>query len=289
MSEQPDQSQKTEEPTQKKLEEAHKKGDVAKSQEVRHWFALVSAAIALTTGGAWTGTVIREALAEHMANLHAIPADGEWVLAAVETVGSKVFGAMSLPLGIIIIGAILGATVQHKPVFTFERMIPKFSKISPLAGIKRLFSGHTAAEFLKIIAKLVIVTVVGIAVVWPDKDGLPQLVTLTTQSVLAIVYDLVLRLLIGVVAVMTIIAIMDFMFQKFQHHKKLKMTKQEVKDENKQLEGDPQIKARIRQLRSERARQRLSSAVPESDVIITNPTHYAVALQYKHGDMACRF
>lgn len=285
MAEEQDESQKTEEPSQKRLDDAHKKGDVPRSQELRHWFALVSGAIVLSSVAAWTGGGMTGTLEAFIRNAHQIPMDGAGVGRALEGVFIRVFLILLLPLGLILAGSLAGSFIQHKPVFTGERLKPKLSKISPLAGVKRLFSKNSLMEFSKTIAKFLIVGGVGVWIIWPDRDMLPEFVLMPTREMLAVTHDVVIRLFAGVVAVMTAIAFIDMVFQRMQHTKKLRMTKQEVKDENKQLEGDPHVKARIRQLRQERSRQRVAQAVPGADVVIMNPTHYAVALKYRHGEM----
>lgn len=285
MAEEQDNTQKTEDPTQKKLEESHKKGDVAKSQEVRHWTVLVAAAIALASVGDSTARSIRDSLKIFIAKSHALPADGHGILNAIWDLGVNIFLALSIPLGIIILGGFAGAALQHKPLWTAERIKPKLEKISPLKGLKRLFSANSLMEFAKTLAKFVIVALVAFTILWPERDRLATMMTVSIDDVVALISGLALKVLLGVVAVMTVIAIIDVIFQRHQHHEKLKMTKQEVKDEHKQLEGDPQVKARLRQIRMEKSRKRMMAAVPESDVVITNPTHYAVALKYEHGVM----
>lgn len=140
-------------------------------------------------------------------------------------------------------------------------------------------------EFGKTLIKFVLVGGIGVYIVWPELDMLNQLMTISADEMLQVVSSLIVRLLVGVIIFMTIVALIDFIYQQTQQKKKLRMTKQEVKDEYKQLEGDPHVKARIRQLRQERSRQRMMAAVPESDVVITNPTHYAVALKYDYDTM----
>lgn len=285
MAEDQDEFQKTEEPTQKKLEEAHKKGDVARSQEVRHWFMLVAATIALATTGPYSLGRIKDSLGAFIANSDNVLGQPAEVVAAVGSLIVTVALATALPIGFLIVGGLAGSFLQHRPVFSHEKMIPRFSKISPISGFKRLFSVHALMEFLKTIFKFSIVAAVAIAVVWPSKEILTQLMTISTFEAVSVINSYILKMLIGVTVVMTIIAAIDMGFQRFQQTKKLRMTKQEVKDEFKQLEGDPHVKARIRQIRMERARQRMMTAVPEADVVVTNPTHFAAALKYEHGNM----
>ena len=152
-------------------------------------------------------------------------------------------------------------------------------------GFKRLFSLRAIIEFVKGLLKISIITVVLIAVLLPDFDDLGKLVIFDITATLAVLRDESLKLLAAVLFVLAIIAIADFVYQRWEHARNLRMTKQEVKDEFKQTEGDPQIKGKIRQLRSERARKRMMAAVPQADAVITNPTHYAVALSYNQETM----
>ncbi len=285
MADDKDDAQKTEEPTQKKLDDAHEKGDVAKSQEVRHWFVLTAIALALMITGTSTASAIKASLTDFLAYSGSIPANADGLLSAVRGLAVEIGLALSLPALILIIGALGGALIQHKPVFTTERMKPKLDRISPLGGVKRLFSMHSMMEFSKTVFKFAAVGAISLFIIWPERDRLDQLMTISLTDVMLLVQSLSLRLLAGVIAVMAAIAGLDFMFQQAQHIKKMRMTKQEVKDEHKQLEGDPHVKARLRQIRMERSRSRMMAAVPEADVVITNPTHYAIALSYKHENM----
>jgi flagellar biosynthetic protein FlhB len=140
-------------------------------------------------------------------------------------------------------------------------------------------------EFGKTTGKLLTVGAAVLIVIWPERDRLDTLMFVPVPELLDLIQIMVFRVFIAVLVVLTIIAALDYSYQKYEHMKKMRMTKQEVKDEHKQTDGDPQVKARLRQIRNERARQRMISAVPDADVVITNPTHYAVAIEYKHGQM----
>ncbi len=285
MADQPEESQKTEEPSPKKLQDALEKGDVARSQEVRHWFMLTAIVIMLATVGPFSMGRIRDSLGGFIAHSHELPAEGGAVLEAISGLVGEIGSALFLPLLILVVGALAGSLVQHKLLFTTDKIKPKFSNISLASGAKRMFSSRAIMEFTKTLLKFVIVASIAVFIIWPEGDLLTQLMTIPAGEMMNVVASLALRLLIGVVAFMTVVALIDFIYQRSQQHKKLRMTKQEVKDEYKQLEGDPHVKARLRQLRQERARQRMMAAVPESDVVITNPTHYAVALKYDYDTM----
>jgi len=193
--------------------------------------------------------------------------------------------AMALPLALLVLVALGAGLVQNGLVFAPKSMEPKPEKISPLAGLKRMFSARSLAEFVKGLLKIGIVAALGIVLVMPEFSRLDILPTLPIGQILDEINYLVLRLFTGIIAVLFVIAIADLVFQRYQHRKQLRMTRQEVREEHKQQEGDPHVKARLRQIRTERARQRMMQAVPEADVVVTNPTHYAVALKYEPDEM----
>lgn len=280
-----DKSQKTEDPTQRRLDESESKGQVPKSTEVNHLFMLVGITLSMLLFGSSLVRGVGGAMIPFLEAPHAIATDMNHMRVVVDNLTRELVFLIAPVLAVMIIAALGGNMVQHRLVFSAENMMPKLSKISPWAGLKKLVSMRNLVEFVKSLLKLAIVAAVTLIVLWPEKETLPQMITADMMALLAIVRDLSLRLLVGIVAIMLLIAIADFLYQRFNHRKELRMSKQEIKDENKQSEGDPQIKARIRGLRLERSRQRMMSAVPKADVVVTNPTHYAIALQYDASEM----
>jgi len=281
-----DETQKTEEPTPRKLEEAAKKGDVAQSQELKHWMVLAAGALAVLVAAGPASTAIRAEIAGFLAHAHDLPVDGRGIIQTMRAAGGEILLALLVPLGIIFIGALAGNLVQHKPIFTTEKIKPKPEKISPIKGFKRMFSAQRLMDFFKTLAKFVLVGAILVLLLWPQTSTISALVRLPVDALVRRIGDLALLALLGVIASMAVIAAIDVIFQRLQHHKKMRMTKQEVKDEHRQMEGDPQVKAKLREIRLERARKRMMAKVPEADVVIANPTHYAVALEYKHGQTA---
>ncbi|HMA50472.1 MAG TPA: flagellar type III secretion system protein FlhB, partial [Magnetospirillaceae bacterium] len=164
--------------------------------------------------------------------------------------------------------------------FTWSKLAPNFAKLNPLSGLKRIFSAHGLVEFGKNLAKLSVVVVLFYFVVRDKVRVLPLLPTMELPTILSFLHTVLIRLLLTVLCFQIVIAGADYAWQRFQYFKKLRMTRQEVRDEHKQSEGDPMIKARIRNLRVARARQRMMTAVPKADVVVTNPTHFACALKY---------
>jgi len=281
--ERPDDSQKTEEPTQKRLTEAREKGQIARSQEVNHWFMILALAILVGILAPGAAGGVARTLRGFVEQPHMMGLDGGSLAPLLRDTGSRLAWDLALPALVAMLAAALAGLVQTGFLLSAEPIKPKLEKISPLTGVKRLFSARSLVEFIKGIAKLAIVALVVAALLWPERGLVTAVVGMDLPQFLVIVQTLGLRVLLGVLAVMTLIAGLDFMFQRHQHLKQMRMSTQELKDEHKQTEGDPMVKARLRQIRMERARQRMMAAVPEADVVITNPTHYAVALSYELG------
>lgn len=280
-----DDAQKTEEPTHKRLTEAKKKGQLVTSREITSFFLLMVFALLIAT---LLPRLMKQAkfllfpFIDHPDQL-ATGVQGISDVMREATLGS--LSIMMVPL-LFALGAVVVANyIQHGNVWTLDPMTPKLNRISPLAGWKRLFSLRSIVEFLKGIVKIIIV---GIAIWYAVKADLNQIRMLPNHDVYAILLFLAklsTNLMIAVCVAMFFIAAIDYMYQRFDYMKKMRMTKQEVKDEYKQQEGDPHVKQRLRQIRSERARKRMMSAVPQADVIITNPTHFSVALKYDNASM----
>lgn len=280
-----DDSQKTEDPTQKRLDDSEAKGQIASSREINNWFMLLGGTIVVIMMAPGILTQLKGLLAQMVAGSHdRIVADGG-IGAMLHDVLREVGAIMLMPLGLLMVLAALSSLVQHPPIFAVESITPKFEKISPMNGLKRLFSARAVVDFLKGLLKLVIVGTIATLVVLPQFDNLTQIPLMSADAYIAFMWSVCGRMLIAVLAVMTIIAGLDFMYQKFEHMKKLRMSRQDIKDEMRQSDGDPMIKAKLRQIRTERARQRMMQAVPDATVVVTNPTHFAVALKYIHDEM----
>lgn len=283
MAEEQDQSEKTEDPSQRRLDEALRRGDVVKSQEVSTWFVIGAATLALLAFSGSTGSALTATMRGLLAHAGAFPADGHALADLLKRVTIEVLAAVAIPFLLLMLAAIGGNMIQHRLVWSAESPMPKLSKISPGAGMKRLFSKQALANFVKGLLKLAVVGGVGTALIWPQWHRLEALVSTDADSILPVSRSLALDLLGTVVAVLALIAAADYLFQYRQWYQRQKMSLRELKDEYKDTEGDPKIKARIRQLRHERAKKRMMAAVPTATVVITNPTHYAVALKYESG------
>jgi flagellar biosynthetic protein FlhB len=212
-----------------------------------------------------------------------IHADGPGLLALAQSLEYVLIAALGVPLLMLALAAIAGNMLQHRLVWSGESLKPKFSKISPAAGAKRIFGKQAAANFGKGLFKLTALGAVMAAILWPERHRLEAMVRFDPAAIFGVVISLTLHLMGAVVAMLAVVAIADYFFQYRQWYDRQKMSLKEMKEEFKQSEGDPHIKGRIRQLRNARMKKRMMAAVPKASVIITNPTHYSVALSYQRG------
>jgi len=274
---------RTEDPTQKRLDEAHGRGDVVKSQEVSTWFVLAGGSLMLAMFSGSMSGGLTTTFRGLIANAHQIPLDGMGLLSIMGRIEREVLAAVALPLVVLVLAAIAGNMIQHRMVWSAESLKPKFNKISPLAGLKRQFSAQALANFAKGLIKLGLIGTVMFMLLWPQRYRLDGLVQTDILGTLMLTRSLAVDMLGTVVAILFLVAAADYLFQYRQWHERQKMSVQELKEEYKQTEGDPAIKGKIRQLRQARQRKRMMAAVPKASVVITNPTHYAIALQYDKG------
>jgi flagellar biosynthetic protein FlhB len=276
-------AERTEDPTQKRIDDAISRGDVVKSQEVSTWFVIAGAALVLAAFAGSMSGGLTTSFRGLIANSYQIPVDGRALISIGGRLGIEVLAAIGIPLLVLVLAAIGGNMIQHRLVWSAEPMKPKLSKISPMAGLKRLFSKQALANFVKGLVKLVVIGAVMTALLWPQRHRLEGLVQTDLLGTLSLTKSLALDLLGAVVAILAFVAAADYLFQYRQWYERQKMSLREMKDEFKQTDGDPMIKAKIRQLRQNRMRKRMMAQVPKASVVITNPTHFAIALQYERG------
>lgn len=283
MADDTDEAEKTEDPSERKLRQAYEKGDVPKSQEVSTWFMMLASTVIIALLAAPASQDIALYLRGFVANADQIAVDGGSVRNLSVAIAVAVGAALALPMLLLVIAGIAGNALQHGFLFSVETIKPKLQKISPIAGFKRLFSMQSLVNFAKGIAKLAIVGVLMFLVVWPDRNRFDTLVASDIATTMSFTLWLAIKLMVATLAVLTVIAALDWMYTRHAYTKRQRMTMREVRDEFKQAEGDPIIKAKLRQIRTERSRKRMMQRVPEASVIITNPTHFAVALKYDSG------
>jgi flagellar biosynthesis protein FlhB len=283
MADESDSSDKTEAPTQKRLDDAQERGDVVKSQEINTWFMIAGGTLVLSTFSGSIGGGILMPLRNLVANSWMIHADGPGLLALAQSLEYALLAVLGVPFLMLALAAIAGNMVQHQLVWSGESLKPKFSKISPGAGAKRIFGKQAAANFAKGLFKVIALGAVMMMILWPERHRLEAIVHYDPAAVLGVTTAMTVHLMGAVVAMLAVVAIADYLFQYRTWYERQKMSLQEMKQEFKQSEGDPHIKGKIRQLRQQRMKKRMMAAVPKASVIITNPTHYAVALSYERG------
>lgn len=281
-----DDSQKTEEPTSKKLAKAREKGQTAMSNEVKSWAVLLAGTAALIFMSGFAANEIRTFAYAFIEKPHMIAIEGPAMQDLLTLAAFKAGIAVSPIMLLLVVVAVGASLMQSGLIFAPDKVKPELSKVSPMKGIKRMFSARSLVEFFKGILKLVIVAVVAVSLTIPLLGDVELLPGASMADILDRLFQIAVMISVASVGVMTAIAALDFVYQKYQFTKEMRMTKQEVKDEHKQAEGDPQVKGRIRALRQQRARERMMANVPNADVVITNPTHYAVALEYKMDEMS---
>ena len=278
--------EKTEVPTEKKRRESREEGQVAFSKELSS--AALLAGIVLTLVA--TSPIILDAMRQLMSQIFRDLAQSEElsidsIFTLSEEILSIILPAFTPFLVVIIFVGIFASVLQVGVLITFKAIAPKFNKISPLTGLKRLFSSQSLADFLKSMAKLIIVGFVGYLTYIDKITELNGLSVSTPDFILIYNFTVVAEVAGKIVLALVAIAIFDYFYQRWHHEQQLMMTKQEVKDETKQTEGDPQLKVRIRQIQREMSNARMMQEVPKADAVIVNPTHFSVAILYDRDVM----
>jgi flagellar biosynthesis protein FlhB len=279
MAEEQDNSEKTEEPTQKRLEDARKKGDIAKSQDVPAWFLLLAAAAILAAAEPLSKSLIAP-LVRIMDHPHAFDLSNGGAQQLANGLATAIFVPLLIILGVFFGATFLGHLIQHRPLWTFEKIKPELDKVSPIKGFGRLFGPQGWMNLLKSVLKIAAVGAAVAYAVWPVLDDLLMSGQLDPIALLAFMQSVSGRLLVAALVAIGMVAALDFFWQRYSFMQRMKMSRRDLRDEVKQSEGDPQIRARLRQLRQERARRRMMANVPKATVVLTNPTHYSVALRY---------
>jgi flagellar biosynthetic protein FlhB len=286
MAEDQDKSQQTEEPTAKRLEQAREQGDVVKSSELTTFIILGGGTLAIAMFGKYTAVSLAHTLSLFLEQPDSMSVDGAGLAAMMQLLLPKIAFAIAPFFVVMIVAGLAGHVLQSRPGFSVDKIVPDFSKVSPLAGFKRLFGVEGWINLLKGLAKMAVVGVAIWTQLWPERGGLEAILNQTTAAVAGDMLRLLFKVLMASLVTLGAIAGLDYFWQRMRWLARNRMSKQEIKEEYRQNEGDPAIKAKIRQLRHERSRKRMMAAVPEATVVIMNPTHYAVALKYESGKMA---
>jgi len=286
LSEESDQSQKTEEATPRKLMDAREKGRVMTSQEVSHFAIMIGGALIAGLFAPFMAGNIFAAVGGLFEKFHTVRIDS----ATIGEVFADVFLQIAIGIGpailVLMALAVFFKLIVGGVVFSAHSLIPSVARISPIKGFGRLFSLKSLIEFSKGLLKLAVVAAIVGTVAIPELSRVELLMQMDISATAEETRLIILQMFVAAIFVVGGIAGLDYLYQRYEFLKQMRMTKQEVKDEVKQTDGDPLIRGRLRQIRAERARERMMAAVPTADVVVTNPTHYAIALKYEAETMA---
>jgi flagellar biosynthesis protein FlhB len=271
---------KTEPATSKKLEDARKKGQVANSREITSVAVLLSAMMVFYFAGNWMFMQVGEVMRDLFTKAGFFQLGFESAHVLLWYLFKKVIIIIMPLLLVVAVAGIFGNVAQVGFMMTGETLVPKLSKINPIEGIKRLFSLKGLIELIKSILKVIIIGGMAYILLRSESEQIPALIQLSLTAILSFVGHIALKLGFYTCMVLIVLAGVDFVFQRWQHAHDLRMTKQEIKDENKQSQGDPMVKSRIRAIQREMAMRRMMDQVPEATMVITNPTHLAVVLKF---------
>jgi flagellar biosynthesis protein FlhB len=286
MADDQDKSQQTEEPTAKRLEQARESGDVIKSSEVTSFVLLAGGTLAIAMFGHSTAIAIAKLLSMFLERPEELSVDGAGLASLMRGLLLHLALILAPFMGVMMLASLAGHVVQGQPAFVLDRIKPNFSKFSIPAGLARLFGPEGWVNLLKGLVKIAIVGMAIWTQLWPERGAMEAILTQSPGGVVGDMNHLLFKVLIASLSALLVIAGLDYFLQRFRFMQRNRMSKQEVKEEYRQNEGDPAIKAKVRQIRQERARKRMMTAVPTATVVIMNPTHYAVALKYESGKTA---
>jgi flagellar biosynthetic protein FlhB len=280
MADEQDNSQKTEDPTQKRLEEARKKGDVAKSQDVPAWFLLMTAA-GIVAGAGPVARQIADPLVRILDHPHAFHLANGGAMALMHALVMALLPPVGMIFATLLVGSVIGHVIQVPPLWTFEKMKPDLDKLSPAKGLGRMFGAQGWMNLLKAALKIVAVGGAMVYAIWPQASRLTEAGALDVSALLGLAQTLAGRMFIAALIAIGVIAGLDYFWQRMSFMNRMRMSRRDIRDEVKQSEGDPAIRAKLRMIRMERSKKRMLANVPKATVIINNPTHYSVALRYE--------
>lgn len=278
--------EKTEQPTPKKIADARKKGTVAQSREIPSAIILLTALGFFFFSGSWMFSSLSEFMGGILRNIGSFRIHDITTASTLSIIILKNVLSIILPFMLAVVAAgIVANIVQIGFLFSPEAFSPKLSKFNPIKGIKKLFSLKSLVELVKSLIKITFVSGIAYLTIKTELKTIPTLMQMDIKDIISFIGTTSFKICLYVSMALIIMAVLDYAYQKYEHTKSLKMTKQEVKDENKQTEGDPKVKARIRSIQIEMSRRRMMESVPEADVVITNPTHLAIALKFDSENM----
>lgn len=277
--------ERTEPASQKRLDEARARGQIPRSPELATFSVLLAGGAAMLALGGGLMSSLESVMVKGLTLDRTAAFEPDLMLSRLRETAEFVLFSFSSYLVVLAIVALAAPLLLSGWVFTFEAVAPQFSRLNPAAGLKRMFSAHGVIELAKAIAKATVVGGVATWVMMSQIDPILGLANEPSRTAIAHLGGILVFTFLWVVGAMALIVAVDVPFQIWEHGRQLRMTKEDVRQEFKETEGDPQIKARIRQLQREQARRRMMSEVPKADVVVTNPTHFAVALRYREQSM----
>ena len=277
--------ERTEEATPHRLQKAREEGQVVRSQELTTFVLLMAAGAGLLFMGPGLMEQLLKIMKAGMQLDRDLAFQPDLMLNRLYELSFEGLIAMGPMLLLLIIVAFCAPMLLSGWLVSSKALMPDFNRIDPIKGIGRIFSMRSLVELAKAIAKAVVIGGVATLVIWQNKDAVMGLLILSIDTGINHTADLLSMSFLLIVAAMILIVAIDVPFQIWEHAKQLRMTKEEIRKESKENEGDPMVKGRIRALQREAARRRMMSEIPKADVIVTNPTHYAVALRYKSESM----
>jgi flagellar biosynthesis protein FlhB len=272
--------EKTEEATSKRREETREKGQVAKSRDLASIAVLGSCLVYFYFGGSAIASQLMDLMKAYFRLSGQLSLSVDNIQSVLLDFAFKTFLLLIPFLLVALLSGFFANILQVGFLFSTEAIAPKFSKIDPIEGFQRLFSLRSFVELLKSILKIAIIGFVAYLTIQSESDTIVPLMDYNVPDILAYIGRVSFKILYTTCWVLVVLAVLDYIYQKWEYEKSIKMSKQEIKEENKQSEGDPLIKGRIKRLQREMARKRMMSAVPKADVVITNPTHLAIAIRY---------
>jgi flagellar biosynthesis protein FlhB len=279
-----DDDDKTEEPTPRKLEQAREKGDIVNTPEVAAAFSLIAATAIVAFMSGPIVTQMAHSFIGFLAMPDQFSSDPGALTAVMFAIIMKLMAIFGLTALALAVAGIAARYVQAPPTFSADKLNPKLDKLNPIEGFKRVFGKAAFASFVKSLAKLTLVGAVLAMVLWPHREELQNISLLDPGALLPFIKDRVVEMLIALASAAVVLAAVDYVFTRQSYMKRMRMSRREIKEEFRQQDGDPMVKAKLRQIRIQRSRQRMMANVPQASVIITNPTHYAVALKYEPGE-----
>ncbi|SET19999.1 flagellar biosynthetic protein FlhB [Nitrosomonas marina] len=277
--------ERTEEATPQRIQKAREEGQVARSQELTTFVLLLTAAAGLIFMGGKLVEQLSDIMHAGMQIDRNMAFQADLIVKRLSQLSIEGLWSLIPLLILLIVAAFAAPMLLSGWLFSSKALIPDFKRLNPVSGFGRIFSIHGLTELLKAIAKTLVVGSVAALVIWGNRDSVLSLIAIPVISGVNRTGELLVLSFLLITGAMILIVAIDVPFQLWSHAKKLRMTKEEIRREAKESEGDPLVKGRIRSLQREAARRRMMSEVPEADVIVTNPTHYAVALRYKSNSM----